>query len=129
MGSRKRVFILFSFVEVFIKRNFILFLFIKVVILFISFYLTAAGEPTSNSTSSPTHEVSVFWQLSVSAWYLFSLVGIFILTALCHPTEAGCLIHGIWYLLCLPSGYLFLIIYSICNLTDRSWGKVDHGNG
>lgn len=44
-------------------------------------------------------------------------------TALCHPTEAYCLLHGVWYLLCLPSGYLFLTIYSVCNLTDRSWGE------
>ncbi len=26
------------------------------------------------------------------------------------------------YLLCLPSGYLFLTIYAVCNLDDRSWG-------
>jgi hypothetical protein len=31
-------------------------------------------------------------------------------------------VAGIWYLLCLPGGYLFLIIYSFCNLDDRSWG-------
>ncbi|CAB4012509.1 Chitin synthase 6, partial [Paramuricea clavata] len=76
----------------------------------------------SNSTSSPKHEKSVFYELSVSAWYFYGLVAIFILTALCHPTEASCVVHGVWYLLCLPSGYLFLIIYSVCNLTDRSWG-------
>lgn len=29
---------------------------------------------------------------------------------------------GIWYILCLPGGYLFLIIYSFANLNDRSWG-------
>ena len=89
-------------------------------------FFTAAGKPTPshNSTSSSTTERSLFYKFSVSAWYLYGLVGIFILTALCHPTEAGCVIHGIWYLLCLPSGYIFLIIYSICNLTDRSWGKL-----
>lgn len=27
-----------------------------------------------------------------------------------------------WYLLCLPSSYVFLIIYSIANIPDRSWG-------
>lgn len=27
-----------------------------------------------------------------------------------------------WYLLCLPSGYIFLMVYSIVNITDRSWG-------
>lgn len=29
---------------------------------------------------------------------------------------------GIWYLLCLPGGYLFLLIYSFCNINDQSWG-------
>ncbi len=29
---------------------------------------------------------------------------------------------GLIYLLCLPSSYLFLTIYAVCNLDDRSWG-------
>ena len=61
--------------------------------------------------------------LAVSSLYLFGLMGIFLLAALLHFTEAYCLIHGIWYLFCLPSGYLLLIVYSVCNMTDRSWGK------
>lgn len=61
--------------------------------------------------------------VAVSSLYLGGLISIFILAALLHLTEAYCLIHGIWYLFCLPSGYLLLIIYSICNITDRSWGK------
>lgn len=60
---------------------------------------------------------------NVSSLYLGGLIGIFLLAALLHPTEAFCLLNGIWYLLCLPSGYLLLIVYSICNMTDRSWGK------
>lgn len=60
---------------------------------------------------------------NVSSLYLAGLIGIFFLAAMLHPTEAGCLGHGFWYLLCLPSGYLLLIVYSICNMTDRSWGK------
>jgi chitin synthase len=39
-----------------------------------------------------------------------------------HLPEVFCLFHGIWYLLCLPAGNLIMMIYSICNLTDRSWG-------
>ena len=60
---------------------------------------------------------------AVSTMYLAGLAGIFVLAGLLHLTEAYCLIHGIWYLFFLPSGYLLLIIYSICNITDRSWGK------
>ncbi|CAL1544783.1 unnamed protein product, partial [Lymnaea stagnalis] len=32
------------------------------------------------------------------------------------------LIHGVLYLLTIPSGYLLLVIFSICNLNDVSWG-------
>lgn len=59
----------------------------------------------------------------VSSLYLGGLIGIFFLAAILHLTEASCLLNGVWYLLCLPSGYLLLIVYSICNMTDRSWGK------
>lgn len=84
-----------------------------------------AGMLTNATTSTnPTTEVPGSFELpvDVSTLYLAGLIGIFILAALLHLTEAYCLIHGLWYLLCLPSGYLLLIIYSICNLTDRSWG-------
>lgn len=60
--------------------------------------------------------------LSPATWYLFSMIGFFFITALLHGFEFQALIHGIWYLLCLPSGYLLLTIYSVANLTDRSWG-------
>ncbi|CAG5136028.1 unnamed protein product, partial [Candidula unifasciata] len=50
------------------------------------------------------------------------LVGIFVISGVCHPQEIWCLMHGILYLLTIPSGYLLLVIYSICNLNDVSWG-------
>ena len=77
-----------------------------------------------NSTDSDTSQ-SLEQQLpaGASTLYLAGLSGIFIAAALLHPNELTCLFHGIWYLLCLPSGYLLLTIYSLCNLTDRSWGK------
>lgn len=84
-----------------------------------------AGMLTNATTSTnPTTEVPGSLELpaDVSTLYLAGFIGIFILAALLHLTEAYCLVHGLWYLLCLPSGYLLLIIYSICNLTDRSWG-------
>ncbi|XP_068739017.1 uncharacterized protein [Montipora capricornis] len=60
--------------------------------------------------------------VSVSSLYLAGLSGMFIAAAILHPKEFTCLLHAVWYLLCLPSGYLLLTIYSLCNLTDRSWG-------
>ena len=46
----------------------------------------------------------------------------FLMAGILHFNEIFCLFHFIWYLLCLPSGYLFLTIYSVCNLNNRSWG-------
>jgi chitin synthase len=39
-----------------------------------------------------------------------------------HPQEFWCIVPGLLYFLCIPSGYLFLIIYSLCNLNIVSWG-------
>jgi len=61
-------------------------------------------------------------KLSPSTIYLLFMCFLFCATALLHGAEGLNLIHGLWYLLCLPSGYLFLMIYSVANLTDRSWG-------
>ena len=93
-------------------------------------------SPTARHNITPTSTVTLTATLltttarvsdglpaNVSSLYLGGLIGIFFLAALLHPTEAFCLLNGVWYLLCLPSGYLLLIVYSICNMTDRSWGK------
>ena len=86
---------------------------------------TATPTLGPNTTTSATAPKSLEQHLpaGVSTLYLAGLSGIFIAAALLHPNEFTCLLHGIWYLLCLPSGYLLLTIYSLCNLTDRSWGK------
>lgn len=79
--------------------------------------------PFSNSSLLSSEDGGMLLsKVAVSTWYLAGLAAIFILAALLHPGEFFCLFHALWYLLCLPSGYLFLIIYSICNLNDRSWG-------
>ncbi|KAI8518018.1 hypothetical protein Bbelb_040350, partial [Branchiostoma belcheri] len=75
--------------------------------------------PTDVPTMPPD---TLVLPVPVSTIYFLTIIAIFIVTALLHPTEFFCLIHGIWYLFCLPSGYLLLTIYSICNLNDRSWG-------
>jgi chitin synthase len=48
---------------------------------------------------------------------------LFLVTALLHLPEAYALLHGLVYLAALPAGNLLLIIYSVCNITDRSWGE------
>lgn len=83
---------------------------------------TSKSAPTTLTTAASL-TLGERLPAAVSTLYLTGLVGLFVLAALLHLTEAYCVIHGIWYLFCLPSGYLLLIIYSICNITDRSWGK------
>ena len=83
-------------------------------------------EPNTTAiTSAPNLEHHL--PAGVSTLYLAGLSGVFLAAALLHPNEFMCLLHGVWYILCLPSGYLLLTIYSLCNLTDRSWGKcIEH---
>ena len=87
-------------------------------------------EPTSAPTLEPNTTASTLGTplehhlpAGVSTLYLAGLSGIFLAAAMLHPNEFMCLFHGVWYILCLPSGYLLLTTYSLCNLTDRSWGR------
>lgn len=59
---------------------------------------------------------------SPNAVFLMLLVFIFIVAALTHPQEFWCIVPGMLYFLCIPSGYLLLLIYSLCNLNIVSWG-------
>lgn len=59
---------------------------------------------------------------SPSAIFLISMVGSFFIAAVLHPQEFWCVVPGLIYLLCIPSMYLLLIIYSITNLNVVSWG-------
>ena len=81
-----------------------------------------SSAPTSLTTAASL-TLGESLPAAVSTFYLAGLAGLFVAAGLLHLTEVYCLIHGIWYLFFLPSGYLLLIIYSICNITDRSWGK------
>ena len=72
----------------------------------------------SNETGTPHFRLP----FSPTSFYMMFFVLVFIVTALLHLPEVFCLVHGIWYLLGLPSGYLILLIYSAANLDNRSWG-------
>lgn len=54
--------------------------------------------------------------------FLVGMVSFFLIAGLLHPKEMFCLIPGFLYFLCIPSGYLLLVIYSLCNLNVVSWG-------
>ena len=70
------------------------------------------------------NQTSKYYQFPVDVSTIYSgiFAVTFILAGIFHLNEFFYLFHFIWYLLCLPSGYLFLIIYSVCNINNRSWG-------
>ena len=68
------------------------------------------------------HFSSVRLPTSPTTWYIAVFAVTFTVAALLHPGEWTCLLHSIWYLLALPSGYLLLLIYSAANLDSQSWG-------
>jgi len=60
------------------------------------------------------------WQ--PTAVFFVSLCFSFLIAAIIHPTEFLCLLPMPLYLLCIPSMYLLLTIYSIINLNVVTWG-------
>lgn len=60
--------------------------------------------------------------LAPSSLFFFGVACSFVIAALLHPLEIGCLPHGLVYYITIPSMYLILIIYSLMNLHDVSWG-------
>lgn len=59
---------------------------------------------------------------SPTAIFFFYVAGTFILAAILHPQEFFCVLHGMIYFLAIPSMYMLLMIYSLCNLHVVSWG-------
>lgn len=79
--------------------------------------------PTSNTTAkSSMSDPDIISDIPFSTWYAIGLAAVYLLAAVLHPFEFYCVLHSFWYLLCLPSGYLLLIIYAVCNLHDQKWG-------
>lgn len=54
--------------------------------------------------------------------FVMLLLVVFVVSAILHPQEFTCMLYGPLYFLCIPSGYLLLIIYFLCNLNVISWG-------
>jgi chitin synthase len=59
--------------------------------------------------------------------FLIGMVVLYIITAALHPQEFSLVIYGLLYLLCIPSGYLLLAIYSIVNMNNVTWGTRETG--
>lgn len=72
--------------------------------------------------------VGTFVSIASEGWYtpsgmfFYILVGTYIIAGLLHPYGLGDLVLGVIYFICIPAGYLLLIIYALCNLETISWG-------
>lgn len=60
--------------------------------------------------------------LSPTNVFFLSLLLSFFIAALAHPQEFSCFYPIVLYLLCVPSMYLLLMIYSLINLNVVTWG-------
>lgn len=60
--------------------------------------------------------------LAPSTIFLFIVAGEIIVAGIVHPQEFLCLLKGPIYYVTIPSMYLLLIIYSVCNLNVVVWG-------
>ena len=60
--------------------------------------------------------------LDPSLVFLAVLAACFIFAGIIHPYEFSCLAYGLIYFLCIPAGYLVLIVFSYSNLNVVSWG-------
>ncbi|XP_060561280.1 chitin synthase chs-2-like [Ruditapes philippinarum] len=92
---------------------------------------TVVGISTDINGVSGAEEnfISENMKMSSTSVYLIGMAIIFFVTALLHLTEFWAIFYGIIYLLGLPTGYLILMIYSICNITDTSWGTREDSYG
>ncbi|XP_059481100.1 chitin synthase chs-2-like [Neocloeon triangulifer] len=67
-------------------------------------------------------QISEDGPLAPSSLFFFVVSGQLIVTGLLHPREVGCLPFGVVYYITVPSMYMLLIIYSLFNLNNVSWG-------
>ena len=54
--------------------------------------------------------------------FLCGLVVIFLVAGLLHPQELFCLVYGALYFLVVPTTFILLTVYYLCNLNNVSWG-------
>ncbi|ESO87529.1 hypothetical protein LOTGIDRAFT_127716 [Lottia gigantea] len=54
--------------------------------------------------------------------FLSGLAIIFVVAGLLHPQELFCLIYGTLYFMVVPSTFILLTVYYLCNLNNVSWG-------
>ncbi|XP_012227030.2 chitin synthase chs-2-like isoform X2 [Linepithema humile] len=63
--------------------------------------------------------------LAPSSLLFFIVAGQLIVAGLLHPQEATCLLCGVIYYITVPSMYMLLIIFSVFNVHNVTWGTRD----
>ena len=86
--------------------------------------VASKGDDLKHLNSTGSH---FRFEVDFGVLYFGVFVATFIIAGLFHANELFGLLHFIWYLLCLPSGYLFLMIYAFCNMNNRAWGTREGG--
>ncbi|KAF3834196.1 hypothetical protein F7725_025400 [Dissostichus mawsoni] len=61
--------------------------------------------------------------LTPSSIFLISLALFYIITAIMHPQEIGLVCFGLLYIICIPSAYLLLAIYSMVNRNNAKCSR------
>ncbi|CAG2205752.1 CHS1 [Mytilus edulis] len=54
--------------------------------------------------------------------FVVEILFIFVFAGIAHPKELMCLVHGLLYYLMVPSTFIILTVYYICNIHIVSWG-------
>ncbi|XP_067845652.1 chitin synthase chs-2-like [Heptranchias perlo] len=54
--------------------------------------------------------------------FFISMMILYFSTAMLHPQEFPLVLYGLLYIICIPSGFLLLPIYSMVNMNNVSWG-------
>ncbi|XP_060530267.1 chitin synthase chs-2-like [Cylas formicarius] len=60
--------------------------------------------------------------LAPSSMFFFLMAGEFVVAGIIHPKEFYCLPYGVIYYVTVPSMYMLLVIYSVFNMNNVSWG-------
>ncbi|XP_052089240.1 chitin synthase chs-2-like [Mytilus californianus] len=59
---------------------------------------------------------------STTTIFFIFVAGVFVTSAILHPKEFFCLLHGVLYFVAIPSMSMLMFLYSIGNLHVVSWG-------
>ncbi|XP_077968967.1 chitin synthase chs-2-like isoform X2 [Styela clava] len=60
--------------------------------------------------------------LNPNSIFMLAMIFMYAFTGIIHPTEMLCLLHGLLYYLLVPSAFILLMVYSLCNMNNVSWG-------